>query len=103
MQYPSLHVGAGGGLDSPYSATTGKDGQVTIPDVPAGQYQLHVFHERATAETLAALGRKVTVTESGVVLQPITISEVGYLPAPHKNKYGRDYPPVPDDRQGYPQ
>jgi plastocyanin len=90
-------------LDSPYFATTRKDGHFLIPDVPGGQYQLHVFHERATAETLAALGRHVTVFASGAVVQPMTISEVGYLPVPHKNKYGRDYPPVTDDRKGYPQ
>jgi plastocyanin len=91
-------------LDSPYFATTGKDGHFAIPNVPAGQYRLHVLHERATAETLAALVQNVTVSASGAVLQPITISEVGYLPmAAHKNKYGRDYPPATDDRQGYPQ
>jgi plastocyanin len=90
-------------LDSPYFTTTGKDGHFILQNVPAGQYQLHVLHERATAETLAALVHNVAVSDSGAVLQPIAISEVGYLPVPHKNKYGRDYPPVPDDRQGYPQ
>jgi plastocyanin len=90
-------------LDSPYFATTGKDGNFIIPNVPAGPYRLHVLHERATAETLAALVHNVTVSAAGAVLQPIVISEVGYLPVAHKNKYGRDYPPVPDDRQGYPQ
>jgi len=90
-------------LDSPYFATTGKDGHFVIPDVPAGQYQLHLFHERATSETLAALARSVTVPDSGVALPSITISEAGYLPLPHKNKYGRDYPPATDDRPGYPQ
>ena len=90
-------------LDSPYFATTGKDGHFIIPNVPAAQYRLHVLHERATAETLAALVRNVTVSASGAVLQPITISEVGYLPVAHKNKYGRDYPPVTDDLKGYPQ
>jgi hypothetical protein len=43
------------------------------------------------------------VSASGAVLRPITISEVGYLPVAHKNKYGRDYPPVTDDLKGYPQ
>jgi len=90
-------------LDSPYFATTGKDGHFLIPDVPAGQYQLRVLHERATAETLARLARSVAVPESGANIPSITISEAGYLPVPHKNKYGRDYPPVTDDQQGYPQ
>lgn len=90
-------------LDSPYFATTGKDGRFVIKDVPAGQYRLHVLHERATPETLAALSRSVTVPDSGAALPPLTISEAGYLPLPHKNKYGRDYPPVTDDSTGYPQ
>lgn len=90
-------------LDSPYFATTGKDGHFVLHNVPEGQYQLHVLHERATTETLAALVHNVAVSDSGAVLQPIAISEVGYLPVPHKNKYGRNYPPVTDDRQGYPQ
>lgn len=88
-------------LDSPYFATTDKSGQFTIPNVPAGVYQLHLLHERATGETLAALARSVTVTGSGATLPSITISEAGYLPAAHKNKYGRDYRPVPDDQTGY--
>jgi plastocyanin len=90
-------------LDSPYFATTGKDGRFILQNVPVGEYQLHVLHERATAETLAALVHNVTVSASGAVLRPITISEVGYLPVAHKNKYGRDYPPVTDDLKGYPQ
>jgi plastocyanin len=90
-------------LDSPYFATTGKDGHFSIPDVAAGQYQLHLLHERATAETLAALVRRVNVPDTGAALPSIAISEAGYLPLPHKNKYGRDYPPVADDQQGYPQ
>ena len=90
-------------LDSPYFAATGKDGHFNIPDVPAGQYQLHVLHERATSETLAALVRRVNVPDTGAALSSIVISEAGYLPLPHKNKYGRDYSPVTDDQQGYPQ
>jgi hypothetical protein len=89
-------------LESPYFAISTKDGHFSIPDVPPGQYRLQVLHERATAETLAALVRNVVVTQSGVTIQPLAISEAGYLPVPHKNKYGRDYPPAIDDRQGYP-
>jgi Polysaccharide lyase family 4, domain II len=88
-------------LDSPYFATTDKSGHFTIPNVPPGVYRLHVLHERATAETLAALTRSLTVPESGAALPLISISEAGYLPVAHKNKYGRDYPPVTDDHSGY--
>jgi hypothetical protein len=37
-----------------------------------------------------------------VTLPPLTISESGYLPIPHKNKFGRDYPPAPDEGGLYP-
>jgi plastocyanin len=89
-------------LDSPHFATTGKDGHFIIREVPAGPYRVNVLHERATDETLAALKRSVTVPESGAALPLITISEAGYLPVRHKNKYGHDYPASREDRPGYP-
>jgi plastocyanin len=85
-------------LDTPYFATTGPDGSYRIEGVPAGEYQLNVFHERATEATLKALSRRVTVGAAGVAMPQISISEAGYLPAPHKNKFGNDYPPgIPND------
>jgi hypothetical protein len=62
---------------------------------------LHVFHERATDETLHALTRAVTVDNTAARLPLIRISETGYIPAPHKNKWDRDYPPVIDDQPAY--
>jgi hypothetical protein len=37
------------------------------------------------------------VPESGLVLPLISISETGFIPAEHLNKYGKDYPPVAND------
>jgi hypothetical protein len=63
---------------------------------------LHVFHERATDETLNALLRPVTVEGTAPrVLEGIKISETGYIPAPHKNKWDKDYPPAIDDTPAY--
>jgi hypothetical protein len=67
-----------------------------IPDVPDGDYSLHVFHERAAAATLESLTERIALSGSPLVLHSITISESGYLTIPHKNKYGRDYPPAPE-------
>ena len=78
-------------LDTPYFAETDKRGKYSIPDVPAGEYQLHAFHERTTPENLARLTRKVSVEQQAVEEPLIAISETGYLPVPHKNKYGREY------------
>jgi plastocyanin len=80
-------------LATPYFAVTGRDGAFEIRNVPPGEYELNVFHERATESVLKALAQKVEVTAAPLALPPLSISETGYLPIPHKNKYGRDYPP----------
>jgi plastocyanin len=77
---------------SPYFATTKPDGIFNIADVPSGQYNFTVFHERASEAILAELSRKITVGPDGTSLPNIVISEAGYLSIPHKNKYGHDYP-----------
>jgi plastocyanin len=89
-------------LKTPYFAVTGRDGTFTIPQVPAGGYQLSVFHERATDAALRALDQHITVPESDFELPPITISETGYLPVPHTNKYNQPYPPEKNENQVYP-
>jgi len=80
-------------LDTPWFAVSEATGSFTFRDVPAGTYKLHVFHERATEETLNGLVQQIKVEAAGRSLPSITISETGYIPAPHKNKYERDYPP----------
>jgi plastocyanin len=91
-----------GVLNSPYFAVSDKHGRYAISNVPPGTYHLNVIHERATPQTLAKLSRTFDVTEAAVALPLITVSESGYLPVPHKNKYGLDYPPESDDVTGYP-
>jgi plastocyanin len=83
-------------LNTSSFATTKADGAFRIANVPPGEYTLHVFHERATPATLHALERRVTVTAGALALPPFEISESGYLPLPHQNKYGREYPPAED-------
>jgi len=83
-------------LKSPYFATSDKSGGYAIPSVRAGSYRLHVFDERAADETLAALTRTLELSEGPLELAPIQISESGYLELPHKNKFGKDYPPSSD-------
>ncbi len=89
-------------LPTPYFDATDAGGYFEIPNVPPGDYDLHVFHERSTQATLAALRHRVAVSDAPVTLPTISISESGYLAIPHKNKYGRDYPPEPDDHSIYP-
>ena len=88
-------------LSTPYFTTTEKDGAFQI-EVPAGAYDLNVFHERATEQTLQQLSQRILVTDQPLRVPAITVSESGYLPAPHKNKYGKDYTQPPDDLSAYP-
>jgi len=83
-------------LRTPYFAVSNKMGSFEISDVPPGSYRLHVFHERATEQTLAALTHTVEVSDSQIQLPPISVSESGFLEGPHKNKYGKAYSPLTD-------
>jgi plastocyanin len=77
-------------------AASAKTGTFSIENVPPGEYRMVVFHERATQETLQRLSRRVTVQSERVHVGPLVISEAGYLPVPHKNKFGHDYDPAAD-------
>ncbi len=84
-------------LKTPYFTVTGPDGRFDI-SAPPGDYELHVWHERATQQTLRSLVRKVDVSSAdadGGTEPKIAISESGFIEVPHKNKYGLDYPPEP--------
>jgi len=80
-------------LKSPYFCVSNKSGDLQMTGVPAGTYRMHVFHERATEQTLAALAKTLEISEERAQLPPISVSESGYLQLPHQNKYGKDYPP----------
>jgi plastocyanin len=89
-------------LDTPWFDVSGVSGYFEIRDVPAGSYTLHIFHERATDETLKALAQPVAVEDGAPRIVPgIRISETGYIPAPHKNKWDKDYPPGVEDQPAY--
>jgi len=88
-------------INSGYFATTDEDGQFTIEDVPPGNYQIHFFHERAQPDKLEQLTTPIVVSGGDSKLQTVSISETGYLPVPHKNKYGRDYPPEAGEQPSY--
>ncbi len=89
-------------LGTPYFTVTRRDGSFSIPSVPAGEYQLEVFHERATEATLHTLERRITVGPGTLALPPFEISEAGFLPMPHNNKYGGVYRTESDDHSIYP-
>ena len=79
-------------LPTPWYALTPESGRFTIADVPPGEYDLHIFHERALADNLKFLEHRIAVPAGGLRLPLISISETGFLPAPHLDKYGQPYP-----------
>ena len=84
-------------LNTPWFAVSAANGKYAIANVPAGDYQLRIFHERAQPDTIQFLEHRITVPESGLNLPLVSITETGYNPAPHLNKYGKAYPPVVND------
>ena len=84
-------------LDTPYYGVSDQHGQVVIPNVPTGKYTLRVWYESGLPETVRAMTREVTVSETSSSLGVLRLTEAN-LPAGHKNLYGRDYdPPTPDN------
>ena len=83
-------------LKSPYFSVSDKNGDLRMSSVPAGSYRMHVFHERATEQTLLALTKTLEISDERVQLPQISVSESGYLQLPHPNKYGKEYPPDAD-------
>jgi plastocyanin len=78
-------------MKTPYYAVSDKSGGVEIQDVPAGQYRMEVWSERALPETLKSLQREVMISEGASSLGTIAVKETRDLLAGHKNKYGADY------------
>jgi len=83
-------------ITTPYYAVSDVRGDISIPDVPPGRYQLQMFHSGVAPDSLRALSREITVNEGETNLGSFTLSE-SEVTAAHKNKYGRDYDrPEPD-------
>jgi plastocyanin len=82
-------------VPTPYFAVSERSGRVTLRDVPAGSYRLHVWYERSSVEELRKLERVVTISESAHTLEAIELAENPQFTLSHKNKYGQDYVPPP--------
>lgn len=78
-------------MNSPYYAVTDASGAYHIPDVPAGDYQLSVWYERAQADQLKSLGRRVTVSAAPVNVEALKVVQSPGLAEHHKNKFGQEY------------
>lgn len=77
-------------LATPYYAISDARGDLSIPNVPPGRYQVQIFHSGVAPETLSALSREITVAPGDTSLGNFALTESDIVLA-HKNKYGRDY------------
>ncbi len=77
-------------VNTPYYTQVGEDGRWRIPGVPAGEYTLHIWHERAEA-----VERPLSVVASGNPGFDVTLDARGFRFTQHRNKFGREY-----DRSG---
>ncbi|MBI4907820.1 MAG: hypothetical protein HY820_29620 [Acidobacteria bacterium] len=89
-------------LATPYMTISNSDGAFALDHVASGEYRLHVFHERSTQESLNGLEVDLTVGEINITLPLMLVPESDSVRVPHKNKFGRDYPPSADDGAMYP-
>lgn len=80
-------------LPTAYYVVTPATGKFTIANVAPGDYDLHIFYERALPANLKFLEHRIAVPESGLALPLISISETGFTPAPHLDKHGKPYAP----------
>ncbi|MFI5244695.1 MAG: hypothetical protein ACHQQR_05670 [Gemmatimonadales bacterium] len=64
----------------------GADARWKITSVPAGKYELHVWHERAPEVT-----QELDVPASGIANVDVTLDARGFKQVAHKNKLGQDY------------
>ncbi len=79
---------------SPWRAQAGADGTFQIPEVPAGRYRLHAWHDRGGMHE-----REIEVAATGGRVQAdVELDARGWRNVAHKNKHGRDYPPETRDR-----
>jgi plastocyanin len=80
-------------VDTPYFAVSAVGGNFAIPDVPPGRYQLNLWEEHCSPETLKELSRQVKVDERSTSLGGIHLRESEEPVTAHLNKYGTQYDP----------
>jgi plastocyanin len=73
--------------ENPYFAKAQKDGAFRIEGVPAGEYKLVAYHERAGE------GAPVTIKVAaiGEATMNLSLDATSYKRVAHKNKFGKDY------------
>ncbi len=89
-------------VETSYFGLSDRSGNINIHNVPNGRYQMNVWYERASPDSLKKLGRTVTISETSRSLGTIRVSENPNFTLAHKNKYGLDYVPPPNSEYDHP-
>jgi hypothetical protein len=86
-------------LKTPFYAVSSANGAVTIPNVPPGQYRLHMWAEQYqgtnSGDSVDSGRRIIQVTKEGASLGTIVLTPAPDPLSNHKNKFGEDYPATP--------
>jgi plastocyanin len=83
-------------LATPYYAISDARGELNLPNVPPGRYQVQMFHSSVPPDALHAQTREITIVPDQTSLGTFSLAGSDVELA-HKNKYGRDYDhPQPD-------
>jgi plastocyanin len=77
-------------LKTPYYGISNWRGEISIPHVPPGRYDVQVFHTSVTPDVLRALNREITISANDTFIGTFSLTESN-LELAHKNKYGHDY------------
>lgn len=84
-------------LDKAQFVITEADGGYRLPAIPAGQYEVHAWNERTGEQA-----QTIAIASGGAPVElNFALDASAYKPQAHKNKFGRDYPPVSKDVDRY--
>jgi plastocyanin len=78
-------------LGTPFYAVADAKGDFRMHGVPAGEYEMHVWVEGLTQQSLNRFTRRVEVAAGQGDLGALDASSSAVLPAGHLNKFGRPY------------
>jgi len=78
-------------LRTPYFASPGPEGDITLRSVPEGTYRLEIWSELASPEALRSLSRTVKIDRNDTTLGKIEIPVSSPGLGEHLNKFGLPY------------
>jgi len=78
-------------LSTPFHAIADARGAFQIRNVPAGDYELHVWVEGSPESTLGLLTRRIHLTANSSDLGELTIPAITQRQTDHLNKFGQPY------------